>query len=76
MAFNRITTDVLAAIIDIVRQEWVITSHADLEKYSHDETEDLSYYPEVVVKPRTTDEAVHCRLWAVCYYQWSVLTGY
>src|ERR1700712_3197784 len=56
MGYNIITTDILKAIISIVGADAVITQHAELEKYSHDETEDLSYYPEVVVKPRTAEE--------------------
>jgi glycolate oxidase len=56
MAYNKITPDILKVIIAIVGDGNVITSHADLEKYSHDETEDLSYYPEVVVKPRSAEE--------------------
>jgi glycolate oxidase len=56
MPYNKITGDVLAAIIAIVGDDYVVTQHNDLEKYSHDETEDLHYYPEVVVKPRTPHE--------------------
>lgn len=56
MAYNKITEDILNSITAIVGEEAVITKRIDLEKYSHDETEDLSYYPEVVVKPRTAEE--------------------
>ncbi len=56
MDYNKITADILNSITAIVGETAVITQHADLEKYSHDETEDLSYYPEVVVKPRTAEE--------------------
>jgi len=56
MVYNKITADILRSITAIVSEGAVITRHADLEKYSHDETEDLSYYPEVVVKPRTAEE--------------------
>ena len=56
MAYNKITADILKAIIAIVGTDMVINQHDDLEKYSHDETEDLSYYPEVVVKPKSADE--------------------
>jgi len=41
---------------EIIGQEHVFTSHDDLEKYSHDETEDLKFFPEVVLKPRTATE--------------------
>lgn len=56
MTYNKITGDILEAIIAIVGETEVITQRADLEKYSHDETEDLSYYPEVVVKARSAEE--------------------
>ncbi|WPU91151.1 FAD-linked oxidase C-terminal domain-containing protein [Mucilaginibacter sabulilitoris] len=56
MNYNIITPPVLEAIIAIVGADAVIEQHNDLEKYSHDETEDLVYYPEVVAKPRTPEE--------------------
>lgn len=54
--YNKITADILQSITKIVGQDAVITQQSALEKYSHDETEDLSYYPEVVVKPHSADE--------------------
>lgn len=54
--YNKITPEILETIASVVGSDYVITNHTDLEKYSHDETEDLSYYPEVVVKPRTAAE--------------------
>lgn len=56
MAYKKITGPILSEIKQIVGDEWVITDAAALEKYSHDETEDLHYYPEVVVKPKTPVE--------------------
>jgi glycolate oxidase len=56
MEFNKITGEVLSVIKAIVGEDAVITQHADLQKYSHDETEDLCYYPEVVVKPKSPQE--------------------
>lgn len=54
--FSKITPDILSTIKSIVGADNVITSHDDLEKYSHDETEDLHFYPEVVVKPGSPEE--------------------
>ncbi|HZY38861.1 MAG TPA: FAD-linked oxidase C-terminal domain-containing protein [Mucilaginibacter sp.] len=54
--FSKINADILSSIKSIVGDENVITRHDDLEKYSHDETEDLHYYPEVVVKPGSPGE--------------------
>src|ERR1700733_7842316 len=54
--FSKITPEILAAIKSTVGADNVITNHDALEKYSHDETEDLHYYPEVVVKPGSPEE--------------------
>jgi len=56
MEFNKITSELLSAIKAIVGETNVLTQHDDLEKYSHDETEDLTYYPEVAVKPNSPEE--------------------
>lgn len=54
--FSKITPGILSQIKTIVGDDNVITSHDALEKYSHDETEDLHYYPEVVVKAGSPEE--------------------
>jgi glycolate oxidase len=56
MGFNKISDEILSAIKAVAGDEFVVTDHAGLEKYSHDETEDLSYYPEVAVKPISPKE--------------------
>jgi glycolate oxidase len=56
MPYNKITGDVLEAITEIVGADAVLTTSAAIESYSHDETEDLVYYPEIVVKPKTAEE--------------------
>jgi glycolate oxidase len=56
MSYNKITAEIVAKITAIVGEDSIITDRADLEKYSHDETENLSYYPEIAVKPRTPEE--------------------
>lgn len=56
MAFNKITAELLAAITAIVGESGVISAQPEMQKYSHDETEDLTYYPEVVAKPKTPEE--------------------
>jgi glycolate oxidase len=40
----------------IVGESFVVTDEESLRNYSHDETETLSFLPEVVVKPRTSEE--------------------
>lgn len=56
MNFNKISADVLSQIKTIVGKDAVLIGKDDLQRYSHDETEDLHFYPEVVVKPETTLE--------------------
>ncbi len=40
----------------IVGEQYVLADEETLTHYGHDETERLSYLPEVVLKPRTADE--------------------
>jgi glycolate oxidase len=56
MSFNKISENVLDSIRKIVGSENVLVLSEDTERYSHDETEDLHYLPEVVVKPAQTGE--------------------
>ncbi len=56
MSYNNITAGMLAAITNIVGATNVISRRNELERYSHDETEDLHYYPEVAAKPDTTQQ--------------------
>jgi len=52
--YTKITSDFLQQIVLAVGQENVFTDTDSLADYSHDETEDLHFYPEVVVKPADT----------------------
>lgn len=56
MQFNSINSLVFAEISDIVGPDNICVSPDQLEPYSHDETEDLIYYPELVVKPSNTEQ--------------------
>jgi glycolate oxidase len=56
MSDQKINSDILAAITAIVGTDAILTTQSAIENYSHDETEDLVYYPEVVVKPKNTQE--------------------
>lgn len=50
------TLERIQELQEICGSEYVFTDVEKLLHYAHDETEDLSYPPEVVVKPRTTHE--------------------
>jgi len=62
MNFNKITKEILLEIQQIVGKENILTREKNTSKgrdfnfYSHDETEDLKYFPEIVVKPLTSKE--------------------
>lgn len=46
----------LDAFKKIVGENFVFIDEASLHHYAHDETEDLHFLPEVVIKPRTAEE--------------------
>ncbi|MBS1919263.1 MAG: FAD-binding protein [Bacteroidetes bacterium] len=46
----------IEAFKKITGEQFVISDEESLTHYAHDETEDLHYMPEVVIKPRTTEE--------------------
>ena len=54
--YKKIDIDDIEFLKKIVSDNFVYTDQARLLEYSHDETEDLSFLPEVVVKPSNTQE--------------------
>jgi glycolate oxidase len=55
-AYGKVGPAVLDALRAACGAPWVITDAADREPYGSDETEDLWFDPEVVVRPRTAAE--------------------
>lgn len=55
MNFNKITPEILDLIKEAVGLGNVFLDEESLANYAHDETEDLKFYPEVVVKPLDTN---------------------
>lgn len=51
-----ITAAHLAAFRSIVGDSWVLADEETLRHYAHDETENLHFLPEIVLKPRTAEE--------------------
>ncbi|GAB5419250.1 MAG: FAD-linked oxidase C-terminal domain-containing protein [Crocinitomicaceae bacterium] len=55
------------------------TRQVDLQKYSHDETEDLEIFPQVVLKPKTPQEVAailrHCNERNICVTPSGARTG-
>ena len=51
--YQPITPEILSQIVAIVGQDAVLVDRELTRAYAKDETEDLEYFPEVVVKPQT-----------------------
>lgn len=60
MKYKKITNSDITFFIKTLSEDNVFCSEADLKKYSHDETEDLSFLPEIVLKPCSTKEISEC----------------
>ncbi|MDF3079351.1 MAG: FAD-binding protein [Sphingobacteriaceae bacterium] len=54
--FNHISEEVLIQLKAVVGDDYLLLESEDFERYTHDETEDLHYLPDVVVKPRTAQQ--------------------
>lgn len=63
--FNPVTPADLAAFTQMVGADQVLVDPFDLEPFSHDETEDLAYSPEVVLRPACTADVA--RILAHCH---------
>ncbi len=46
----------LSAFKDILGDQYVFTDEESLNNYAHDETENLHFLPDIVIKPRTAEE--------------------
>src|SRR5258706_15499542 len=56
MDFCRISEDDIEYFKSILKEENVLYDSDSLDKYSHDETEDFHFLPEVVLKPSSAKE--------------------
>jgi len=54
--YGKIDEAIIRRLQQIVGEQYVFTDDEKRADYSHDETEDLHFFPEVVIKPRTTAE--------------------
>jgi glycolate oxidase len=54
--YTLLNPDILAELTQLIDAEDVLTDVENLEKYGRDETEDLLYKPEVVLKPKTVEQ--------------------
>ena len=56
MDYKQLDNDDLSIFQKIIGSQYIFSDTQQLLDYSHDETEDLSFPPEVVLKPLTTKE--------------------
>lgn len=54
--YNKATSITFNALKDVVGTDFITTDKEQLEKYGQDETEDLVFLAEVVVKPQTVEQ--------------------
>ncbi|MBY0477109.1 MAG: FAD-binding protein [Chitinophagaceae bacterium] len=54
--YSSVTLEIVNELKSIVGDNYVMVDEETLSNYAHDETENLHFPPEVVVKPRTTEE--------------------
>ena len=53
---SALTTEIINEFKKIVGESYVLYDEETLDHYAHDETENLHYLPDVVIKPRTVQE--------------------
>jgi glycolate oxidase len=62
--YSKVSSKDINYFKSIVGANYVLTNNEIIKEYSHDETEDLSFLPEVVIKPLKTKEIseilIHC----------------
>lgn len=54
--YNKVTPDIISKLAAIVGNEFVLYDEESIKLHSEDETEDLNFPPEVIVKPITAEE--------------------
>ncbi|MGC6470176.1 MAG: FAD-binding oxidoreductase [Flavobacteriales bacterium] len=56
MSFKKIDNTDIDFFKSILQEGQIFVDNESLTEYSHDETEDLTFFPEIVLKPKTTQE--------------------
>lgn len=67
MSFAEVTPSIISEFEAIIGKEHVLVDPEKRHAYSHDETEDYSFLPDVVLKPGTTEEI--SRIMKICNAQ-------
>jgi len=63
-AIGKLTASIIGEFRNITGAEHVYLDEESLNKYGHDETENLLFLPEIVIKPRTAEEI--SRIMIIC----------
>ena len=62
--YSKVSSEDINYFKSVVGNNYVMTENTIIKEYSHDETEDLSFLPEVVIKPEKAKEIseilIHC----------------
>jgi len=56
MQYNKVSKEQINDFNRILGEAFVISGREQTEEYSHDHTEDLKFYPEIVLKPETAEQ--------------------
>ncbi len=63
---GELTTELITLFKEIVGEQYVLVDDESMQHYGHDETEHLVYPPEVVLRPRTTEEV--SAIMKICFH--------
>jgi len=67
LSYSPITSEFISQLKSLMGESFVLTKQSELAAYAQDETEDLTYFPEVVVKPHTAEEISQVLKWCNQY---------
>ena len=67
LSYSPITSEFISQLKNLMGEAFVLTQQSELAAYAQDETEDLTYFPEVVVKPQSAEEISQVLKWCNQY---------
>jgi len=67
LSYSPVTSEFISQLKTLMGEAFVLTQQSELAPYAQDETEDLTYFPEVVVKPQTAEEISQVLKWCNQY---------
>ena len=56
MSFAQVPSDLYQLLLTIVGEGYVLNDKESLDEYGHDQTEDLQFPPQIIVRPRSAEE--------------------